>query len=314
MTDAEGNMQDREAIQATLVKSSHTLGHSLAPSHMSLGTLPTSEAISVVIPTLNEAANIGHLLVRLHQVLTEAAISYEVIVVDDHSMDDTIAVARAIAKDKGLPVQVLIKQGLPGKSYSLIEGFTAAQFDVLAMIDGDLQYPPEALPIMIRATEHSDIIIADRRTTYQGTHHARGRLSHVFTSIITMLFGIDTDIQSGLKVFRRAIYDNGARSCSGKWNLDLHLVTYAAFQGHTIANVPIEFQKRQAGKSKVIPLKVGLELLRTALQLKVSRMARVILERDVSRVGNTRMPNEEIAPAISQAFSSEDIELETTRL
>ncbi|WP_201361874.1 glycosyltransferase [Dictyobacter formicarum] len=274
---AERNMQHREAFQYD-------------PHGISTVTLSTSEAISIVIPTLNEAENIGHLLTRLHQALTEAAISYEVIVVDDHSNDDTVAVARAIAKEKNLPVQILTKKGLPGKSYSLIEGFAAARFAMLAMIDGDLQYPPEALPLMVQASRHADIVIADRRATYHEADRMRGRLSQIFTYLITMLFAIDTDIQSGLKVFRRAIYDNGARSCSGKWNLDLYLVTHAVLHGHTLANVPIEFQERQAGESKVHPLKVGLELLWTALQLKMDRIASVILKESVFRPERYKRP------------------------
>ena len=307
-------MQDKESFQYSLVASSHTSHDSLAPNYVSTVTLPTSEAISIVIPTLNEAANIGHLLARLHQVLSEAAIPHEMIVVDDHSTDGTIAVARAFAKDKGLPVQVLIKQGLPGKSYSLIEGFAAAQFDMLAMIDGDLQYPPEALPLMIQATEHADIVIADRRTTYQRADRARGRFSRVFTSIVTMLFDIDTDMQSGLKVFRRAIYENGARSCSGRWNLDLYLVTHAVSHGHMLANVPIEFQERQAGKSKVTLLRVGLELLCTAVQLKVSRIFSVILAKGVFHVVSTQISYKEDSADSIQSLPREDTNLKTTHL
>ena len=86
-----------------------------------------------------------------------------------------------------------------------MEGFEAARFDVLAMIDGDLQYPPETLPIMVRQLAHADIIIADRRTSYGNANRLRGGLSHIFASVITLLFNINTDMQSGLKVFRQTI-------------------------------------------------------------------------------------------------------------
>src|SRR5579875_1612479 len=80
------------------------------------------EPISVVIPTLNDVANISELLVRLHAALMKAGIPYEAIVVDDHSTDGTRIAAEAIARFYHLPVRVLIKRGRPGKSYSLIEG------------------------------------------------------------------------------------------------------------------------------------------------------------------------------------------------
>ena len=72
------------------------------------------QPISVIIPTLNEAANIAQILVRLNRTLTEAAILYEVIVVDDHSTDNTVLIAEAIARGWSLPVRVLTKQGQPG--------------------------------------------------------------------------------------------------------------------------------------------------------------------------------------------------------
>jgi len=77
-------------------------------------------------------------------------------------------------------------------------------------------------------------------------------------------------MQSGLKMFRHAIYEKVSFS-PGRWSLDLYLVTYAVFHGYVLTNVPIDFHERQRGVSKVAPLKVGMELLFTALKLKVNR-------------------------------------------
>jgi len=164
------------------------------------------QPISVIIPTLNESANIAHLLIQLDQTLMQADITYEAIVVDDHSTDGTIAIAESVARDRNLPVRVLTKQGQVGKSFSLVEGFTAAQYDVLAMIDGDLQYSAEGLLDLVRKLTHSNIVVADRRTSHANANRLRSILSQVFLLIIALLFGIDADIQSGLKVFHRKVY------------------------------------------------------------------------------------------------------------
>lgn len=236
-----------------------------------LPSVPRFQSISVVIPTLNEGASIGHLLLRLDRTLTQAHYPYESIVIDDHSTDNTTVIAETLATEKNLPVRILTKQGQPGKAFSLMEGFAAAQFDTLAMIDGDLQYPPEALPEMVRQLAHADIVVADRRKSYGTVNHLRGALSHIFTDIIvSMLFGIDTDMQSGLKVFHRGIYEDCTGS--GSWSFDLHLIIRAAAKGAAVANVPITFYERQSGKSKVAPLAVGLELLLTALRLRMRLM------------------------------------------
>lgn len=230
--------------------------------------LDTPEPVSIVIPTLNEADNITELLTRLTQSMVRAAIPYEVIVVDDHSTDNTIHVIEQLAQQQALPVRVLLKQGRPGKSFSLMEGFAAARFDILAMIDGDLQYSPEVFPIMVEELVHADIVVADRRTTYLGANLLRGGLSQIFTKTISLLFGIDTDIQSGMKMFRRSLYDEQTMD-PGKWSFDLYLITHAVFHEYRLKNVHIDYQKRYRGESKISLVKVSAELSLFALKLKV---------------------------------------------
>ena len=108
----------------------HTGAHEEHTDEAGCGSLLAPQPTSVIIPALNEAENIAQLLLRLHQTMTSAAIPYEAIVVDDRSSDATAAVVEATARDYNLPVRALTKQGPPGKSYALLEGFAAAQFDV----------------------------------------------------------------------------------------------------------------------------------------------------------------------------------------
>src|SRR5947207_840172 len=88
-------------------------------NRMDASSLIRVQPISVIIPTLNEGANIANLLIRLDQTLARGQIDYEAIVVDDHSTDDTIAATESVAKNRNLPVRILIKHGQPGKSFSL---------------------------------------------------------------------------------------------------------------------------------------------------------------------------------------------------
>jgi cellulose synthase/poly-beta-1,6-N-acetylglucosamine synthase-like glycosyltransferase len=261
------SLQDASALRSLHTRVDATRGDTQNVDQSKIDQY-TPEPMSVIIPTLNEATNIAELLSRLGQTLTQASIPCEIIIVDDHSTDNTVSIVETIAQEQTLPIRILTKQGHPGKSFSLTEGFAAAQFNLLAMIDGDLQYPPETLPTMAQQLAHADIVIADRRASYGDADRFRGGLSRIFTSVVAMLFGINTDMQSGLKVFRRTIYD-GLTVHSGAWSFDLYLVTHAVFNGYTLANVAINFQERHGGVSKVIPLKVGTELLRVALQLKL---------------------------------------------
>jgi cellulose synthase/poly-beta-1,6-N-acetylglucosamine synthase-like glycosyltransferase len=239
-------------------------------------SLQEQQKVSVIIPTLNESGNIADLLLRLDAAMVQADIFYEAIIVDDHSRDGTRDIAFRIAQDKYLPVRVLTKQGQPGKAFSLMEGFAASRYSLLAFIDGDLQYPPESLPEMIKKLDQADIVVGDRRVTYNGADLFRAALSGIFTSVINIVFHLDTDMQSGLKVFRRKVYDE-MEGEPGKWNLDLHLIIQAIHKGYKIANVPIVFAQRHAGESKVIPFAVAMELLMTVLMLKLTTTTHHIL-------------------------------------
>ena len=96
--------------------------------------------VSVVIPTLNEAKNLPYVFSRL------PADIYEVIVVDGHSVDDTIAVARQLRPD----VRV-VQQTRRGKGNALACGFEAATGDVIAMVDADGSADPGEIPKFVNA-------------------------------------------------------------------------------------------------------------------------------------------------------------------
>jgi glycosyltransferase involved in cell wall biosynthesis len=94
----------------------------------------------VVIPTLNEARNLPYVFSRL------PADVYEVIVVDGHSVDDTIAVARQLRPDVRI-----VQQTRRGKGNALACGFEAATGDVIAMVDADGSADPSEIPNFVHA-------------------------------------------------------------------------------------------------------------------------------------------------------------------
>ncbi len=95
--------------------------------------------ISVVIPALNEARNLPHLFGRLPARL------HEVILVDGHSQDDTIAVARALRPDVRI-----VRQLRRGKGNALACGFAAATGDIITMVDADGSADPGEIPDFVR--------------------------------------------------------------------------------------------------------------------------------------------------------------------
>ena len=96
--------------------------------------------VTVVIPTLNEARNLPHVFSRLPKDL------HEVIVVDGHSVDDTLAVARGLRPDVRI-----VMQNRHGKGNALACGFVAATGDIIAMVDADGSADPSEIPRFVEA-------------------------------------------------------------------------------------------------------------------------------------------------------------------
>ena len=123
----------------------------------------TGIRLSLAVPTYNESANIVPLLQALTEVLDATlADAWEVIVVDDDSPDGTAQLAQRFAATAPR-VQVLRRTGERGLSTAVIRGWQLARGDVLGVIDGDLQHPPEVLGALWREIAlGNDLCVASR--------------------------------------------------------------------------------------------------------------------------------------------------------
>ncbi len=222
--------------------------------------------VSIIIPTRNEEKNIVPLLERIHNALFDKKIPYEVIFIDDHSTDKTFEKINSI---KNLyPIKVYLKKGQRGKAQSILEGVSYAKYDLLCMIDADLQYSPEAIPHMVeKIGSHADIIVANRHKRNVGFH--RKLASFVFVTVFgKFLHGLDYDVQSGLKVFRKEILQRIVLHPTA-WTFDMEFLLKARMAGYKIESFDIVFHKRKYGKSKVGILKATLEISASAIKLKL---------------------------------------------
>jgi dolichol-phosphate mannosyltransferase len=120
--------------------------------------------ISLVVPTFNEIDSIEPLLRRCAATLDKIGQPYELIVVDDSSPDGTAARAQELSRE--LPIRVLVRPNRNGLASAVVAGWNIAKGDVLAVIDADLQHPPEVLLNLWAAIRNSnaDIAIASRAT------------------------------------------------------------------------------------------------------------------------------------------------------
>ncbi len=117
--------------------------------------------LAVIIPTLNEAANVPALLERLEKVLD--GIDWEVIFVDDDSPDGTADLVRRVSQEKPR-VRVLQRIGRRGLSSACMEGMMASAAPYAAVMDADLQHDEALLPRMLETIrrEKVDVVVASR--------------------------------------------------------------------------------------------------------------------------------------------------------
>lgn len=268
---------------------------------MELPDMQHSPTISVIVPTLNEADNIVELCNRIHRNLTEAGLAYELLIIDDHSTDDTLS--RAYTSDAKPWLRTLTKAGKPGKAYSLLEGFDEASAPLLLMIDADLQYPPEAIAPMYELLQstNADVVVSERHTN--DTSVLRKLSSKVFNFIFAqMLFGIRFDTQSGLKLFRKDILKNFELTPS-PWSFDLEFLVKSLENHRRILSYPIPFSERQNGLTKVKVLNVAFELAKASVVLRANTSIRSLRSGRRSNMHFVRQSLAAVVVGLSVAIS-----------
>jgi len=227
--------------------------------------MTSKNSISVIVPTLNEEENIKALVKEIDQALKE---SYEVIFIDDHSTDNTIKEIELISQK--YPVKYELKKGERGKTFSLNQGFKVAKNIFFVMIDADLQYPPSAIPKMLNKLldTNSDIVVANR-SEYNAPIQRRIQ-TNLSRKAINLLWNLNCDTQSGLKIFKKEVLENINITTKNEWTFDIDFLIKAKKRGYKIENFDIAFSPRVNGVSKIgYSLSGSLEIIKEGIRLRL---------------------------------------------
>jgi len=211
--------------------------------------------LSVVVPTYNEAANIGPFLEALRAGLDSIdGGAYEVIVVDDASPDGTGEVAAGIST--GWPsLRVVRRAGERGLGSAVVRGWQIARGDLLATINADFQHPPSILPEMFLKIENADLVVATRYAA-QGSvgrfplHRQLLSASarQVGAFLVPKVFRRVSDPLSGCYMFRRqAIEDIELRPTGFKTLIEV----LARGRVENVEEFGYTMQERRSGRSNV---------------------------------------------------------------
>lgn len=159
---------------------------------------PTVPTVSIIMPVLNESRNLPHVVPRLPK-------DCELVLVDGHSVDDTVSLARSLRPDLRLVVQ-----NRYGKGNALACGFNACSGDVIVMIDADGSHAPEEIPFFIDAlVGGADFVKGSRFLNGGGSNDLtrfRKMGNRVLNGIVNLIYGERfSDLCYGYMAFWRDI-------------------------------------------------------------------------------------------------------------
>jgi dolichol-phosphate mannosyltransferase len=215
----------------------------------------------LVLPTYNEAENIGPLVRAALPQLESSGLPHHILIVDDNSPDGTGRLADELAAEDER-VRVLHRPGKQGLGRAYLAGFDVALregADLVMEMDSDFSHDPADLPRLIAAAEGeaADLVLGSRYVPGGGvTQWGRLRrfVSRGGSAYARWLLGVPVrDLTGGFKCFNRRVLEaidlEDVQADGYGFQIEL---TYKAIKaGYTVAEVPILFREREVGTSKM---------------------------------------------------------------
>jgi dolichol-phosphate mannosyltransferase len=229
----------------------------------------------VIVPTYNERDNIDSLLSDL----LSLPVDLSVINVDDNSPDGTGEAADAWAARYPDRVQVVHRAGKLGLGTAYIAGFQRAfeaRFDRIMTMDADFSHHPRYIPSMLDLSREYDLVIGSRYVAGGGTLNCstkRKALSQGANTFAKVMLGLRAqDCTAGFRCYRREVLqaiDLDSIRSNG-YSFLIEMIFYVQRRGFSIGEVPIIFEDRRRGTSKISRNEV-LRALQTVEHLSLRR-------------------------------------------
>jgi len=206
---------------------------------------PGNPNLSVVAPLFNESQNVRPLVEWILQALDSFAGSFEIILVDDGSRDDTWEQVRGMAADPRVSGLRLGRN--VGQTAAMMAGFDHARGQVIVSLDGDLQNDPRDIPALIAKLEEGYDLVCGWRRQRQDKLLLRKVPSWVANRLIRRLTGVPiTDNGCSLKAYRRDLLNRIALYAEQH----RFIPALSASVGARIAEMPVRHHARRFGESK----------------------------------------------------------------
>jgi glycosyltransferase involved in cell wall biosynthesis len=269
-TSANGQASHSDQGAAPVVVAATTRLPALVPGAVATGAPPPASPlrrvevlVSVVIPTLNEAQNLPYVFARLPGGL------HEVIVVDGHSIDDTVAVARRLRP----AVSIVLQQGR-GKGNALATGFAACTGDVVVTLDADGSTDAAEIPRFVAALCNGADFVKGSRFAQGGGSSDITRVrrlgNRVLSGVVNRFYGTSySDLCYGYNAFWTRCLPYIRVDCDG-FEVETLINVRIAKAGLIVHEVPSYEQDRIFGQSNLHAVRDGIRVLSTIAVERVS--------------------------------------------
>jgi hypothetical protein len=237
--------------------------------------------VSVIIPTLNEAENLRHVIPPLSE-------DYELIVVDGGSTDGTVEVARSLRPDA-----IILRQPGRGKGDALTCGFDSATGDIIVMFDGDGSAKADEIPRFVEALEDADFAKGSRFIEGGGSADLTRlrRLGNAFLcGLVNLLHRTTyTDLCYGFNAFRRSCLPHMPAGASG-FEIETMINIRIAHARLRVVEVPSYEDLRHFGHSNLNAFRDGFKILRVLIQERFRSWRRLPSVVELAAIARTADP------------------------
>lgn len=201
--------------------------------------------LSLLAPVFNEEENLGELLERLLKVARGLGVKFEIILIDDGSRDASVRIAKDFIR-KNSEIKLIRFNRNYGQHSALFAGFAEAQGEVIVTIDADLQNPPEEIPKLLEKMKEGYEVVGGYRKSRQDSIFRKipsffvARMTSRFVSVPLKDYGCM------LRAYRKALVKDMVASGEAA----TYIPALANSLASSVAEVPVEHQRRAKGKSK----------------------------------------------------------------
>ena len=236
---------------------------------------------SVILPTLNENGHIKDLINNISNIFENKQIDYEIIVVDDNSLDGTIETIKNMLKKK-INLKLIVRENKSKNlADSLNDGIKKSMFDNLVWMDADFQHPPKYIEKFIELSDTNDAIICSRFLNNSERYFNNPELnkdinenqSYFYNKLCKLFLYKDiTDYTSGFISIKKKVFENyKLKGFYGNYFVDL--IIYLKKNNYKVIEIPFKDETRASGYSKTVVnfnLKYIYTCIRYSLTLFIS--------------------------------------------